>query len=88
MYGVHVHEAVISAGETETGVTIHLVDKNYDTGAIIAQTRIAVKSTDTAETLAARVLKREHTFFPETLQKIFIGDIVLPVHKKERCLIT
>jgi phosphoribosylglycinamide formyltransferase-1 len=82
MYGMHVHEAVVSAGETESGVSIHVVDAGYDTGPIIAQTRVPVEPTDTAETLAARVLRREHTFFPETLQKLVTGDIVLPVQDK------
>ncbi len=77
MFGRHVHEAVIAAGETETGVTIHIVDHNYDTGPIIAQTRVPVLPEDTPETLTDRVLEQEHTLFPETLQKIISGEIVL-----------
>ena len=80
MYGLHVHKAVIDAGEPETGVTIHLVTAEYDAGPIVAQTRIPVMPDDTPEILAARVLKWEHTFFPETLQKIAKGEIILPVH--------
>jgi len=79
MYGVHVHEAVITAGETESGVSIHLVDAEYDTGPVIAQAVVSVERTDTAETLAVRILKREHTFFPETLQRIVTGEIKLPL---------
>ena len=82
MYGMHVHEAVISAGETKSGVSIHVVDAEYDTGPIIAQARVPVDPTDTAETLAARILKREHTFFIETLQKIVTGVITLPTQDK------
>ena len=82
MYGRHVHEAVIASGETESGVSIHLVDAAYDTGPILAQSRVIVKPTDTAETLAARVLQREHTFFSETLQKIVKGTILLPKQNK------
>lgn len=82
MYGMHVHEAVVSARETESGVSIHIVDADYDTGPIIAQARVLVELTDTAETLAERVLRREHTFFPETLQKIANGEIVLPIQVK------
>ena len=78
MYGIHVHEAVIAARDAETGVTIHIVDENYDTGPIIAQTRIPVDPDDTPETLAARVLKIEHAFFPVTLQRIAIGELSLP----------
>jgi phosphoribosylglycinamide formyltransferase 1 len=78
MYGVHVHEAVIASGDQETGVTIHLVDRQYDHGDILAQTRVPVLKSDTAETLAARVLVREHTFLVETLKRIIAGEIVLP----------
>jgi phosphoribosylglycinamide formyltransferase-1 len=78
MYGIHVHNAVIASGEIESGVTIHIVDGEYDTGPIIAQSRVPVEPDDSAETLAARVLQREHTFFPEILQQIATGEIVLP----------
>ena len=82
MYGMHVHEAVIAAWEKETGVTLHLVDADYDTGPIVAQTRVPVDPADTPETLAARVLKREHTFFSETLQEIATAKIELPSQAK------
>jgi phosphoribosylglycinamide formyltransferase 1 len=78
MYGMHVHEAVITSGDSETGVTIHLVDREYDHGAILAQSRVPVMKGDTAETLAARVLEREHTFLVETLVQIIAGKIALP----------
>jgi phosphoribosylglycinamide formyltransferase-1 len=77
MYGKFVHEAVIASGEIETGVTIHIVDQNYDTGPIIAQKHIPVLPGDTPASLAKRVLEHEHTFFPETLQKIVTGEITL-----------
>ncbi|MBI2993968.1 MAG: phosphoribosylglycinamide formyltransferase [Gammaproteobacteria bacterium] len=77
MYGSHVHSAVIAAGETETGVTIHLVDTAYDTGPILAQCRIPVLKGDTAESLAARVLPAEHQLYVETLQRIMRGEIDL-----------
>jgi phosphoribosylglycinamide formyltransferase-1 len=79
MYGMHVHEAVIASGETESGVSIHLVDAEYDKGPIIAQARVPVEPGDTPETLAARILEKEHTFFAETLQRIVKGVIVLPL---------
>ena len=82
MYGMNVHEAVISAGETESGVSIHVVDENYDTGPVISQSRVPVEPTDTAETLAARVLQQEHILFPKTLQKIVNGEIILPMQEK------
>ncbi len=83
MYGMHVHNAVITSGETESGVTIHVVDGEYDTGPIIAQSCVPVEPDDSAETLAARVLQREHTFFSETLQKLAAGEIVLPSRTNE-----
>jgi len=70
MYGTHVHEAVLAAGEKETGVTIHLVDEEYDHGAIVAQCRVPVLEEDTPTTLAERVLACEHRFLVETLQRI------------------
>jgi phosphoribosylglycinamide formyltransferase-1 len=78
MYGIHVHEAVIAAGEKESGVTIHFVDEQYDTGTILAQTRVPVKPDDTPETLAARVLEQEHILYAETLQRIVTGEIPFP----------
>ena len=79
MYGMNVHEAVIANGEKETGVTIHLVDAEYDKGAILAQEAIAVKPDDTAESIAARVLQIEHVLYTETIQKIIDGSIILPL---------
>ena len=78
MYGIHVHEAVIAAGDRETGVTIHLVDRDYDHGDILAQCRLPILEGDTAATLAARVLVREHSFLVETLKRIVNGEIALP----------
>ena len=70
MHGINVHTAVINAGEKETGITIHRVTEEYDSGAIIAQAKVPVLENDTPEVLAARVLEREHTFLVEVL-----GDI-------------
>lgn len=77
MFGIHVHEAVIAAGESVTGVTVHLVDEVYDNGRILAQREVPVLPDDTAEILAERVLKVEHELYPETLQKIATGEIVI-----------
>ncbi|WP_018465572.1 phosphoribosylglycinamide formyltransferase [Calidithermus timidus] len=77
MYGINVHKAVIEAGERESGATIHLVDEEYDHGAILAQTRVPVLPDDTPQTLAQRVLEREHAFLVETLGKIISGEIRL-----------
>lgn len=77
MYGIHVHEAVIAAGEKESGVTVHLVNEEYDRGPILAQVRVPVEPGDTPETLAERVLVQEHIIYPATLEKIAMGEIVL-----------
>ena len=68
MYGARVHEAVIAAGATESGVTVHLVDDEYDRGPIIAQWRIPVNKSDTAESLASRVLNVEHVVYPRAVE--------------------
>ena len=75
MYGRRVHEAVLAAGERVTGVTIHIVDEEYDRGEIIAQSEVQVEDGDTVETLSKRVLGREHEFYVETLQRISLGEI-------------
>ncbi len=64
MYGRRVHEAVLASGARETGATVHLVDEAYDRGAVLAQSRVAVLTGDTPETLAARVLATEHALLP------------------------
>ena len=77
MYGANIHQAVLAAGEKQTGITIHLVDRGYDTGSIIAQCQISVLENDSVASLSERVLKREHTFLVETLEKIISGNLVL-----------
>ena len=77
MYGMYVHEAVIAAAETESGVTIHRVSEEYDSGEIVAQTTVPVLPGDTAESLAARVLARAHTFLVEVIARIAAGEIRL-----------
>jgi phosphoribosylglycinamide formyltransferase/phosphoribosylglycinamide formyltransferase-1 len=70
MYGARVHEAVIASGATESGVTVHLVDNEYDRGPIVAQWRIPVERSDTAESLAARVLNVEHIVYPRAVEMV------------------
>lgn len=78
MYGKLVHQAVLASGETMTGVTIHVVDADYDRGPILAQCQVPVLPRDTPDSLAERVLKEEHRLYVETLQKICCGEIPLP----------
>lgn len=77
MHGDKVHKAVLASGDGVTGVTIHLADEAYDHGPIIAQTKVPVFKDDSVESLRGRVLKREHEFYVETLQRIAEGDIEL-----------
>jgi len=72
MYGARVHEAVIASGAEETGVTVHLVDDDYDRGPIIAQWRVPIEKSDTADSLAARVLNVEHTVYPRAVEMVAI----------------
>ena len=77
MYGRHVHEAVIASGDTVTGVTIHLVDGQYDHGPIVAQCAVPVLEGDNPQALAERVLKIEHRFYVETVRRIVEGALDL-----------
>ena len=70
MYGIHVHAAVLEAGETETGATVHFVNEEYDKGEILLQRTVPVLPNDTPETLAARVLTCEHALYPDALEKL------------------
>ena len=77
MYGMNVHRAVIAAGERESGVSIHIVDAEYDTGPVVAQCTVDVAPDDTPETLCERVMIRERRFVVETLQRISRGALQL-----------
>jgi len=68
MYGPRVHAAVLEAGARVTGVTVHLVDEEYDRGPILAQWPVPVLARDTPETLAARVLQVEHLLYPAVVE--------------------
>jgi phosphoribosylglycinamide formyltransferase-1 len=72
MYGARVHEAVIASGAKESGVTVHLVDDEYDRGPMIAQWRVPVDRSDTAESLAARVLNVEHAVYPRAVEMVAV----------------
>lgn len=77
MYGRFVHEAVLKAGETESGCTVHLCDSEYDRGRIVLQTRCPVLPGDTPETLAARVFEAECRTFPQAL-RIVLSETTPP----------
>lgn len=67
MYGRRVHEAVLASKEIETGVTIHVVDEEYDHGPVIWQEKIPVLPTDTPETLQFRIHEIEHRAYPKAV---------------------
>ena len=71
MYGHHVHEAVVAAGERESGCTVHLVTPVYDEGQIVVQLRCPVGPNDTPESLAARVLELEHRAYPMAVAEVW-----------------
>lgn len=69
MYGEKVHEAVIAAGEKESGITIHAIDADYDRGTTVFQAKCPVTKEDTAETLANKVHQLEYAYYPEIIDK-------------------
>jgi phosphoribosylglycinamide formyltransferase-1 len=77
LYGARVHAAVIAAGDRTTGISVHLVDGEYDTGRVIAQREVPVERRDDATSLAARVQSIERQFVVEVLQGIAEGTIEL-----------
>ncbi len=77
MYGDRVHAAVLRAGESETGITIHTIDGEYDRGKILAQAKILVQPGDTVDQLATRVKAHEVSFYPKVLNDLVTGRITL-----------
>ncbi|MDD4361100.1 MAG: phosphoribosylglycinamide formyltransferase, partial [Bacteroidales bacterium] len=73
MYGDRVHEAVIQAGEKESGITIHYVNEHYDQGNIIFQASCPVLATDTAAELAQRIHELEYFHYPRLIDKLLKG---------------
>ena len=74
-YGLRVHQAVIERGCKVTGVTVHIVDEEYDHGPIVAQEPVRVHDGDDAETLAHRVLEVEHELYPRVIQWMADGRL-------------
>lgn len=75
MYGMNVHNAVVANNDTETGITIHYVNENYDEGAIIFQAKCDVLEADTAEDVANKIHKLEMEHFPKVVEKLLIGEL-------------
>ncbi len=70
MYGIRVHQAVLEAGEKESGVTVHVVDPLYDHGSILEQRKVPVLEDDNPEKLAARILVEEHKIYADVIQRL------------------
>jgi len=75
MYGIKVHQAVKAAGKRETGMTIHFVNEHYDKGDILFQAKCALSPEDSAEEIAAKVLKLEHAHYPVVMEKLLRGQV-------------
>ncbi|UCE18854.1 MAG: phosphoribosylglycinamide formyltransferase [Gemmatimonadota bacterium] len=75
MYGMHVHEAVIESGAKISGLTVHIVDEQYDHGPIVLQKTVPVRDDDDPDSLAARILPEEHKMYPEAIQLFAEGKI-------------
>jgi phosphoribosylglycinamide formyltransferase 1 len=82
MYGLKVHRAVLEAGRQETGASVHWVDENYDSGAVIAQVRVPVLAEDGAESLAARVQAAERELVVEVLAAAAAGRLKPPARQE------
>lgn len=74
MYGDRVHKAVIENRETESGITIHHVNEQYDEGRIILQAKCPVDPSDTPETLAAKIHALEHKYYPKTIERVLLQE--------------
>jgi len=70
MYGMNVHQAVKDAGESHTGITIHLVNEDFDEGKIIFQAATKIDPSDDPEAIAAKVHRLEHQYFPEVIESL------------------
>lgn len=78
MYGRHIHEAVKAAHEAQTGITIHLVNGEYDKGHVVAQKTIPLMPQDSVDDIENKVKTAEPSFYIETIKKILSGEIILP----------
>lgn len=72
MYGMHVHNAVFENKETETGITIHFVNENYDEGAIIFQAKAKLEENDTPTSIASKIHKLEQQYFPRIIEQVIL----------------
>lgn len=78
MFGMNVHRAVIAAGATTSGASVHVVDADYDSGPVVAQRTVSVDPTDTVESLSARVQTAERALLIDVLSQFASGALPLP----------
>ena len=74
MYGMNVHEAVVQAGEKESGITIHLVNEEYDKGRVLFQAKLDIPQNETAENLASKIHQLEYEYFPKVIFDYILGS--------------
>ncbi|MCR6639749.1 MAG: phosphoribosylglycinamide formyltransferase [Sporocytophaga sp.] len=79
MYGMYVHEAVVKAKEKESGISIHMVNKEYDKGKIVFQAKCFLTDEDTAETLAKKIQALEHEHFPKVIDALICSKTYNPI---------
>ncbi len=73
MWGQHVHEAVVKNKENESGITIHIINEEYDKGEVLFQAKCEVLPTDSAADVAAKIHELEHKHFPHVIEKVILG---------------
>lgn len=75
MHGMHVHQAVFDNKEKESGITIHVCNKEYDKGEVLFQKSVAIDDLDTPETIAKKVLDLEHLYLPSIIES-YLGNSI------------
>ena len=84
MFGHHVHEAVIAAGETQSGITIHFVNQRYDEGRIIFQASCVITSADTPASLEAKIHDLEHAHYPAVVKQLIFNETTENGHHSQK----
>ena len=74
-YGDNVHNSVLKSGDNSSGITIHLVNEEYDKGKIIFQKSISINSDETLESLSSRIHELEYKFFPQIIEKYILNKL-------------
>jgi phosphoribosylglycinamide formyltransferase-1 len=74
MYGMKVHESVCSAGDNESGITVHYVNEHYDEGDVVFQTKVTVGKTDSPDIIAEKIHKLEMEYFPKVIEELILAN--------------